>query len=95
VIFGDPPWGGEDSVYDDERPASHYHAMPLLSAFPVGGISAVHEAILSDVRARQWPSRVLLNLGVLPEVHIQRLALLTGSHEVLRFGEVGVLACRL
>ena len=95
IIFGDPPWGDEDSVYDDGRPASHYQAMPLLSAFPVGGITAVHEALLEDVRQRGWESSIFLNLGTLQDQHVERLAGLTAWHERLRFGEVSVLHCKM
>lgn len=94
IIFGDPPWGDEESVYDDERPAAHYQAMPLLSAFPVGGITAVHEAILADVRQRGWNSSIFLNLGTLHERHIMRLVELTAWHELLNFGGVSVLHCK-
>jgi release factor glutamine methyltransferase len=95
IIFGDPPWGDEESLYDDGRPATHYQAMPLLSAFPVGGITAVHEALLEDVARRGWQSSIFLNLGTLQEQHIERLAGLTAWHECLRYGEVSVLHCKM
>jgi release factor glutamine methyltransferase len=95
IIFGDPPWGNEESVYDDERSAAHYHAMPLLSAFPVGGITAVHEALLEDIRKRRWQSSIFLNLGTLESNHIERLSALTAWHEVFECGDVSVLHCKM
>jgi len=95
IVFGDPPWGDQASVYDDERPAAHYQAMPLLSAFPVGGITAVHESLLEDVRQRGWNSSIFLNLGILEDRHVERLTGLTERHERLRFGEVSVLHAKM
>lgn len=95
VIFGDPPWGDEESLYDDERPAAHYHAMPMLSAFPVGGITAVHEALLEDICRREWGSSVFLNLGTLEPNHIARLVKRTAWHELLRYGDISVLHCKM
>ncbi|NNE93992.1 MAG: methyltransferase [Verrucomicrobiales bacterium] len=90
IVFGDPPWGDDDCIYDDDRPASHYHAMPILSAFPSGGITGLHEAILSDIANRGWDCNVLLNLGILDGKPVERLASMTRESEVFRFDKASV-----
>ncbi len=73
-IFGDPPWGGETDLYDDaDRDAAHYHAMPAASAYPLGGVTAVHRFIMAAVAERGWRSRLILNLGVLPAEDVAML----------------------
>jgi methylase of polypeptide subunit release factors len=67
VIFGDPPWGTDDDVYDAGRPAVYYRHMPAASAFPPGGSRCgVHDELIAQVRARRWRSLLVLNYGVLP-----------------------------
>ena len=95
LIFGDPPWGDETSLYGDERPASHYQAMPPLSAFPPGGITAVHEAILSAAHQRGWHCELLLNLGILGAGDIDRICRMTLNPDVLRFDNAAVLRCNV
>lgn len=95
LIFGDPPWGDETSLYDEGRPASHYQAMPILSAFPSGGITAVHEAILRSVGSRGWDAEVLLNLGTLGDEHVAPLQAMTATHEILRFENGAILRCKV
>ncbi len=96
IIFGDPPWGDNDSIYDEARPAAHYHAMPPLSAFPVGSITAVHEAILADVFSRSWASQIILNLGVLDKVSVNRLTGVSSWHEIFTFdNSTSILHCRM
>lgn len=95
IVFGDPPWGDEASIYDDERPAAHYQAMPPLSAFPSGGITAVHETLLEAVRERGWRGEVLLNLGILGDADVARLSAMTLTPDVLRFDNASVLLCKV
>ena len=95
IVFGDPPWGDEASIYDDERPATHYQAMPPLSAFPSGGITAVHEALLDAARERGWKSEMVLNLGILGDADVARLTAMTLNPDVLRFDNAAVLRCKV
>ena len=95
IIFGDPPWGDDSSLYDDERSAAHYHAMPPLSAFPVGGITAVHEAVLADISQRGWKSDILLNLGILDHIHVRKLEALTSNSEIFTVDNASVLLCNM
>lgn len=74
LIFGDPPWGSTETLYDPARDADHYHAMPAASAFPLGGTTGVHEQILRAVGARRWPSEIWLNAGVLPPAEVAAVA---------------------
>jgi hypothetical protein len=66
IIYGDPPWGETTDLYDEERSAAYYHAMPCMSAYPVGGKAAVHDGLLRHLAQNDWPSLLLLNGGVLP-----------------------------
>lgn len=71
LIFGDPPWGGEADLYDSERDANYYHAMPARSAFPPGGgRCTIHDELIRQLATREWPSTLLLNYGVLPDALI-------------------------
>lgn len=67
IIFGDPPWGTPDDLYDAARGASHYDAMPEHSAYPAGGPTGVHDRLYVAMRERGWRSLLLLNYGVLSE----------------------------
>lgn len=68
LIFADPPWGSEADLYADPgRDAAYYHRMPKASAYPQGGRTAIHDELLRQLAAREWPATVLLNYGVLPE----------------------------
>ena len=95
LIFGDPPWGDDESMYDHNRPAAHYHAMPALSAFPRGGLVSVHEAILADVASRGWSSEVLLNCGILDGKTVDSLGKNTIWHKKLMFDDVSLFHCRM
>jgi hypothetical protein len=77
IIYGDPPWGETTDLYDDVRSADYYHAMPVMSAYPVGGKAAVHEGLLRHVQSKGWTSLLLLNCGVLPNLILNDLEVLT------------------
>lgn len=74
LVFGDPPWGGEEDLYADaDRHADYYHRMPALSAYPPGGgRCTIHDGLIRDFCTRRWPSLLILNYGVLPPELIQR-----------------------
>lgn len=83
IIYGDPPWGESTDLYDEERSAAYYHAMPCMSAYPVGGKAAVHAGLLEHIAQRRWPSLLLLNCGVLPQPSLRELQTLTQTSTVL------------
>lgn len=94
IIYGDPPWGETTDLYDEERSAAYYHAMPAMSAYPLGGKATVHEGLLRHVAQQGWASLLLLNCGVLPRATIQELAALTTTHAVIQPHEnVSILQC--
>jgi len=95
LIFADPPWGDEASIYDDQRDANYYHAMPCLSAFPVGGMVAMHEKILKEIKKMGWTSDILMNMGVIESKHIKSLCDLTSWFEVKQVNEVSILHCKM
>lgn len=70
LLFGDPPWGSRDDLYDAHRDAAYYDAMPAASAYPPGGRTAIHDELLRRLAAAGWPTRLVLNYGVLPEALI-------------------------
>lgn len=75
LIFGDPPWGSEADLYaDPARDAAYYHRMPAASAYPSGGRTAIHDELIRQLIARDWPSTLVLNYGVLPAEVIARSA---------------------
>jgi release factor glutamine methyltransferase len=73
-IYGDPPWGDATTLYEADRPISHYRTMPPASSFPLGGRTGVHAQILRAVQARGWASEIWLNGGVLPPAELAALA---------------------
>lgn len=75
LIIGDPPWGGPQDLYDQERDAAYYEQMPKLSAFP-GGDSpcSIHDKLIKEAKALGWHSDLALNYGVLPLATIRRSA---------------------
>jgi methylase of polypeptide subunit release factors len=75
LIFGDPPWGSRNDLYDAQRDAAYYDAMPAASAYPRAGRTAIHDQLLRRLVARGWRSRLVLNYGVLPVELIARSAL--------------------
>ena len=74
LIFGDPPWGSREDLYDAHRDASYYDAMPAASAYPQGGRTGIHDELLRRLADARWPTRIVLNYGVLPEPVIARSA---------------------
>lgn len=74
LLFADPPWGDAQDLYDGERGADYYRQMPAASAFPRGGRSGIHDELLRRVVAARWPSRIVLNYGVLPREVIEQSA---------------------
>ncbi len=74
LLFGDPPWGSREDLYDANRDAAYYDAMPAASAYPPGGRTGIHDELLRRLAAARWPTRVVLNYGVLPEALIARSA---------------------
>ncbi len=73
LVYSDPPWGDDDTLYDPERGSIHYHAMPPISAYPLGGPTALHELILRSLAQRAWSTEVWLNGGVLPRPRLEAL----------------------
>ncbi|MCH8494424.1 MAG: methyltransferase [Balneolales bacterium] len=65
LIFADPPWGNESSIYDDDRPASHYHSMPGISVWPFKSITGIHEQIVDAILLKGWGCPVFMNFGML------------------------------
>lgn len=65
LIFADPPWGKESSIYDDDRPASHYHSMPGISVWPFKSITGIHEQIIDEIFLKGWKCPVYMNFGML------------------------------
>ncbi len=95
IVFGDPPWGNETTVYDESRPTEHYLAMPSIAVFPPGGPTAMHEQIVTAVGRRGWRSEILLNAGVLMEGDLIRLQGVTESMEVIHpTPDLSILCCR-
>jgi methylase of polypeptide subunit release factors len=74
LLFADPPWGSREDLYDAERNADYYDRMPPASAYPQGGRTAIHDALIRHLVARRWPSLLVLNYGVLPAELIARSA---------------------
>jgi methylase of polypeptide subunit release factors len=83
LIFGDPPWGGSEDLYDAERDEGWYRQMPPHSAFPDdGGQTSVHDALIAATVARRWPTLLVLNYGVLPDSVIARSAASLGQWRI-------------
>ncbi len=94
IIYGDPPWGETTDLYDPLRSAAYYHAMPVMSAYPVGGKAAVHEGLLRHVKSQGWTSLMLLNCGVLPSSVLNDLESLTQTATRLHpTAELTILRC--
>lgn len=79
LLFGDPPWGSREDLYDAHRDAAYYDAMPAASAYPGAGRTAIHDELLRRLSALRWPTRVVLNYGVLPQPVIAASAAPLGS----------------
>lgn len=95
LVFGDPPWGDETTLYADDRPASHYHAMPPASAFPLGGATGMHEQILRAIAARGWPCEVWLNGGVITPGRLTNLGRLAPHFQLIEPASgLHLLRCR-
>lgn len=83
LIFGDPPWGGDNDVYAADRPASYYRWMPAVSAFAPGASGCgAHDELIAHVRNRNWSSLLVLNYGVLPSAVVAASAARLHSHEL-------------
>lgn len=82
LLFADPPWGNEADLYDGERDASHYHAMPVASAFPRDGRTGIHDELLRRLVSAAWPSQVVLNYGILPIAEIERSASCLPAYQI-------------
>ena len=99
LIYGDPPWGDASTLYDETgRPACHYHAMPPVSAFPLGGRTGVHRQILLAVARRGWQSEIWLNCGVLPHAALADLAQSAGATDfeiISPIPALSLLRCRM
>jgi len=74
LLFGDPPWGDGDDLYDAARDESYYRQMPVLSAFPSGGRTSIHDELIRRFAALRWPTMLMLNYGILPIELIERSA---------------------
>ncbi len=83
LIYGDPPWGDDQMLYGDDRPAGHYRAMPPASAFPLGGATGVHEQVLQAVRRRDWSPEIWLNGGVIPRDRLEALGRLAPPYRLI------------
>lgn len=83
IVFGDPPWGDDDMLYAADRPAGHYHAMPPVSAFPLGGPTGVHRQIIRQIINRGWSSEIWLNGGVIPHPALTALGEAATSYEII------------
>lgn len=96
IIFADPPWGSEETLYSEDRDGDYYRAMPAASAFPLGGLTGVHAQILRSVTQRQWPSEVILNGGVLPRTELEAVARGARWYAITASGwGVSLLHCRM
>ncbi|MBD3268350.1 methyltransferase [bacterium] len=84
ILFGDPPWGDETSIYDPDRPWEHYQAMPPMAVSPVGGVIQIHEQILKSVQEKQWFSHIFLNTGTLDETYLGQMGVWVEQYEILR-----------
>lgn len=83
LVFADPPWGTEQTLYDAERDAAYYRAMPAASAFPLGGATGLHEQILQAAARLGWASHLILNGGVLPPATLAHVARGARWHEIV------------
>jgi hypothetical protein len=90
IIFGDPPWGGAEDLYDGERDEGYYLQMPTVSAFPPGGErTGIHDRLIRSVVERGWDSTIILNYGVLPRPVIAQSAAPLG-HWTLAHPQPGI-----
>ena len=72
-MFGDPPWGDAEDLYDGVRDEAWYRQMPERSAFPGGaGRTTIHDELIRRFAALSWPSLLILNYGILPRELIER-----------------------
>ncbi|HVW21583.1 MAG TPA: methyltransferase domain-containing protein [Opitutaceae bacterium] len=95
LVFGDPPWGDESTLYGADRAAGHYRAMPAASAFPLGGRTGMHRQVLRAVADRGWWSEVWLNGGVLAESELAAAVPPGGDYKIVTPGpHVRLLSCR-
>ncbi len=72
LVFGDPPWGDAEDLYDGVRDAAWYRQMPERSAFPGGGgRTTIHDELIRRFVAQRWASLLILNYGILPRKLIE------------------------
>lgn len=83
LIFADPPWGDETSIYHEERPASHYHAMPGISVWPFKSITGIHEQIIEEIMLRKWKCSLIMNFGMLSKDEIDNAVKLAPKCEYI------------
>jgi methylase of polypeptide subunit release factors len=96
LIYGDPPWGDETTLYAPDRPAHHYRAMPPASAFALGGRTGAHAQILTAAARRGWRSEIWLNAGSLPPAELAGLAPAGAPIEIVAAAPgVSLVRCRL
>lgn len=98
VIFGDLPWGDNNSVYSNDRPIEHYLAMPRHSVFPVGGPMGMHRKALEAAKQLGWSSHIFLNCGMLPTESVLAMAKAAGAVfcQMIQAAEnVAILHCQM
>ena len=75
ILYGDPPWGNGEDLYDPERNETYYTYMPRHSVFPPeSSRTGIHDELIRQVVVRRWPTLLLLNCGILPPEEIRRSA---------------------
>lgn len=94
LVFGDPPWGDAEDLYDGVRDAAWYRQMPERSAFPGGGgRTTIHDELIRRFVAQRWASLLILNYGILPRKLIEISAAPLSRWELLHpRSEISVLA---
>jgi len=73
LVFGDPPWGSYQTVYDQARHSRYYQAMPPLAVYPRENPLGVHLALLAEW-LKSSASELILNCGVMPAHALEALS---------------------
>lgn len=84
ILFSDPPWGTEESIYEDSRPASYYHAMPGLSVWPFGSSTGIHEQLIEEILNRAWHCELFINFGMLDSTSINKALKRAPEYKLVR-----------
>ena len=84
IVFADPPWGSEESIYEDDRPVDHYHAMPGISVWPFKSITGIHEQIIDEILLKKWSCDLYMNFGMLDDESIQKALNHAPNHTIYR-----------